>query len=128
MQTKTITLAKAPTTKRTTMARIDATTLRTQARMRRARVLKHTPSITRVDAARIEKARVFQARTRVQVLSARHVDSIPISLARPSLWEVSPMALAEAGLDPQMAEIGGANMRKLLQPLSEQCVPKRCSC
>lgn len=127
-----------PSAKHSTMTRMDpATALRAQARSRRARVLGYSPAISRVDAAKLQKTRLQQYRNRLQstavpAVSAQRyaylADGLPISLAKPALWEVDPCALAEAGLDPEMAKISGPSMRRLLQPLSAQYVPHAVHC
>lgn len=129
-----------PSAKHSTMTRMDpATALRAQARSRRARVLGYSPAISRVDAAKLQKTRLQQYRNRLQSTAVSAVsataqryaylaDGLPISLAKPALWEVDPCALAEAGLDPEMAKISGPSMRRLLQPLSAQYVPHAVHC
>ena len=113
MPTKT-----ATTMKRTSQSGNGTSALRTQARMRRARVLGHSASVNRVDSSRLAKARLLQdTRTR-----CRSQASIPECLPQPALQEVCPHMLAVAGLDPLMEDIGGAQMRRLLQPLSDEYV------
>ena len=54
--------------------------------------------------------------------SGEAMANAPESLDVPELSEVCCMALAEAGMNPNMARIGGAAIRRLLHALGDRCV------